>query len=162
MKTEHQKETAFLRRLILYDASPERHHLEEKLTRIQNDERSLYRAMMLLAWPAMMAVAGLTYEIVFLHNFPQNPSQHMAILACALGLGSVICLVVFIGMARVYRRRLNHHREECRRLVMRVLESRLGKPVAGSHVRAVHESENIEDRNELDLSVPELKLHRPQ
>jgi hypothetical protein len=46
-----------------------------------------------------------------------------------VGLGSLISILGFIGLALVYRQKLNQRREECRQLVSRLLESRLGKPV---------------------------------
>jgi hypothetical protein len=51
-------------------------------------------------------------------------------LVCALGVASLICLLVFVGLGMAYRKKLDQRREECRLLVTRLLESRLGKPVA--------------------------------
>src|SRR5208282_4467402 len=48
---------------------------------------------------------------------------------CSFGLGSLISMLGFIGLGMVYRQKLNQQREECRELVTRLLETRLGKPV---------------------------------
>ncbi len=144
MLSEYQKETAFLRQLIRYDHSPQRHGLEEKLAQIQNDGHSLRRATRLLAWPAALTFAGLCYELLFLKGFPQNMSQPLALMVGALGLGSFICLLGFTGLRMVYRRRLNEHREQCRHLVIRFLSARLGQqtetnqdtPAVGLHPMA--------------------------
>jgi hypothetical protein len=81
-----------------------------------------------------LSMAGLCYSAIFLSAHPERTSQFAAQFAskvfCAVGLGSLICLVSFLGLGVAYRRELDQRREECRRLAMKVLESRLGKPSA--------------------------------
>ena len=141
MRNEHQRETAFLRQCILYDESPERGVLESKISQLQRDEGCVRRAGWLMTWLTGLAVAGLGYSAVFLEDFPQRMSVFGTRLivksCCALGFGSLICLLVFAVLGMVYRKKLDRRREECRRLVTRLLESRLGKPVTAprQHVR---------------------------
>src|SRR6185295_15580843 len=120
--SEHQKETAFLRQCILYDDSAERHRLEERITRVQSDERCLRRAMWLMALFAGLAVAGLGYGVVFVENVLYNTSQLVITIICAVGMGSLFCLLVFVGLGIAYRNNLDKRREECRQLVTRMLE----------------------------------------
>ena len=63
-------------------------------------------------------------------NFPYNLPQYVINIVCGLGMGSLISLLAFVGLGMVYRRKLDQQRDECRQLVARLLESRLGKPVA--------------------------------
>ncbi len=125
--SEHQRETAFLRHCILYDDSAERHRLDEKITRVQRDERCLRRAMWLMALLAGLAVAGLGYGVVFVENIFYNTSQLVITIICAVGVGSLFCLLVFVGLGIAYRSNLDQRREECRQLVTRLLASRLGQ-----------------------------------
>ena len=100
--SDHQRETAFLRQCIRYDDTEERHLLEERITEIQRDERCVRRAMWLMALLALLAMAGLGYAAVFMADHPQDMSQFIAPLTskvlCALGLGSLICLLAFVGL----------------------------------------------------------------
>ena len=132
--SDHQRETAFLRQVILYDDTAERHKLEESITQLQGNERCVRRAVWLMALLVALSMAGLCYSTVFLADLPQNMSQLVTPLIskvfCAFGLGSLICLVSFLGLAAAYRKHLDQRREECRRLAAKLLESRLGKPRA--------------------------------
>jgi hypothetical protein len=80
---------------------------------------------------AALAMAGLCYAVVFLEDYPLNLSQFTAqsILKalCALGVGSLICLVAFLGLGAIYRKELDQRREECRRLATKLIETRLSK-----------------------------------
>src|ERR1017187_5559189 len=126
MMSEHQRETAFLRQCILYDESARRQELEEGITQIQRDARCVRRAVWLMAVLMLLAMVGLGYAAVFLNNFPYNTSKHIINIICALGVGSLISLLAFVGLGMVYRKKLDQRREECRQLVTRLLESRLG------------------------------------
>jgi hypothetical protein len=127
--SDHEKHTAFLRQCILYDESTRRHELHERITRIQRDARCVRRAVWLMAILIALVVAGLSYEVILVDNFPNNLPQLIINLVCALGIGSLISLLTFMGLGMVYRSKLDQQREECRQLVSRLLESRLGKPV---------------------------------
>jgi hypothetical protein len=132
MPSEHERETAFLRRCIRYDKSPSCRDLDERIVQVQRDERCLRRAMTLVALTAALAVAGLMYGAVFLEDFPGRmqlfTSQFTIRSLLAVGIGSVISLVAFTGTSVVYRKNLNRRREECRTLVTKLLESHLGEP----------------------------------
>ena len=130
--TEHERETDFLRHCLLYEDTAEHQDLEEKITQVQRDERCVRRAVWLMVFLASLATAGLCYSAVFRVNYPQNMDQFITPfiirVLCALGLGSVICLLVFVVLGRIYRRRLDQSREEARRLARKLIASRLGNP----------------------------------
>lgn len=129
---DHQRETAFLRQCILYDDTEERHRLEERITQIQRDERIVRRAVWLMALLVALAMSGLGYAAIFMADYPLNVSQlntrFLIKALCALGGGSVICLFVFLGLGAAFRKELDQRRDDCRRLALKVLESRLGQP----------------------------------
>jgi len=130
--TEHERDTDFLRHCLLYDDTAERHDLEERITQVQRDERCVRRAVWLMALMASLATAGVCYSVVFRIDYPENMDQFitpfMTRVLCALGLGSVICLLVFLALGRIYRKRLDQRREEGRRLARKLIASRLGNP----------------------------------
>jgi hypothetical protein len=130
MMSEHEKHTEFLRHCLRYGESTEHQALEEKITQIQRDVRCVQRAAWLMAILTALTVAILGYPAILEENFPYNAPQFIVNLICALGLASPICLLVFMGLGMVYRRKLDQRREESRQLVTRLLASRLGKPVA--------------------------------
>jgi hypothetical protein len=130
--SEHQKQTAFLQQCLLYDDTVERQRLEENIVQLQRNERCLRRAVWVMAWLIALAMASLCYSAIFLTDHPQNMSQFftqfISKVFCALGLGSLICLVSFVGLGVIFRKELDQRREECRRRAAKLLESRLGKP----------------------------------
>ena len=141
--SDHEKHTEFLRQCILYDESARRQELHEGITQIQRDARCVRRAAWLMAMLIALVVAGLGYEVILVDNFPYNLPQLIINLVCALGIGSLISLLAFMGLGMVYRMKLDQQREECRQLVARLLESRLGKPVTTS-LRDIRDNRNGE------------------
>jgi hypothetical protein len=135
--SEHQKETTFLRHVILYADCDEHRRLEENIAQVQRDERCVQRVASVTALFPVLAIASIAYGGILQENFPYNGSGLVFKILCELGLASLICLVAFAGLLMVYRRRLNRLREECRQLVTRLLESHLGTPhiqtLPGSH-----------------------------
>jgi hypothetical protein len=129
----HQREAAFLRQAILYDDTAERHKLEQRITQIERDSRCVRRAVWLMALLTAVGIGGLCYCAVFLADFPDNMMQFSTRLVVkvfgALGLGSLISLLAFICLGIAYRQELKARREECRDLIAKLLESRLGKPL---------------------------------
>ena len=128
--SEHQRNTEFLTRLISYDETPGRRDLAETIARLQRDARCVRRAVWLMVLLASLAAAGLCYGAIFLVgsvNFSQFTSQFVIKAFSAMGLGSIICLATFGVIDIVYQIRLARHREQCRCLAMKLVESRLSK-----------------------------------
>jgi hypothetical protein len=122
--SEHEKDTAFLRRCILYDDSPEHHQLEQAINQAQRDERCVWRAVLLMALLTALAAAGL---YLLLGDSPQNIAEIITPFGvkvfCALGVASLICMLAFAGLGMVYREKLEHGQEECRQLAAKLFES---------------------------------------
>jgi hypothetical protein len=164
MSSEHERETAFLRRCIRYETDAKGRQLDERICQIQRDERCLRRATWLMALVAALAAAGLGYGAVFSDNFPFRMSQFESQLLIkgigTLVVGSLICLVAFAGIGLVYRRELNQRREDCRRLVTKLLESHLGEPLSIFRNDELKEKESVALRNRI-ASAP-AKLSEPR
>ncbi|HWV98985.1 MAG TPA: hypothetical protein VNZ64_04755 [Candidatus Acidoferrum sp.] len=134
MMGDYQKEAAFLRQCLHYDDTAERHKLVESITQLQGNERCVRRALWLMILLGALAVAGLGYSAVFLGDYPQelvgSMTQFITQLFCVLGLASMICMPVFLGLGAIYRKEMNQRLDECRQLAAKLLESRLGNPRA--------------------------------
>src|SRR5689334_7275976 len=128
--SEHERETAFLRRIITFDDTDERHKLERRMGEVQRDERCVKRIAWLMALLGGLGLAGLAYGTLFAERFSYGDSRVVWEILCILGLASVISLVVLACFLIGCRQKLNGLREECRRLVTKLLESRLSKPHA--------------------------------
>ena len=126
--SDHQRETEFLRRCIGYDDTEARHELEARITQAERDERCIRRAVWAVVVLTAVGVAGLGYAAVFIEDFPNGGNQRVVRIFGALGLGSLICLLGFLGYWGFCRKELNMRRDECRRLAAQLMESRLGKP----------------------------------
>jgi hypothetical protein len=135
--SEHRTETAFLRHIILYDASDECRKLEKRIAQVLLDTDCVQRAASVTALFPLLAVAGIAYGAILHDNFPFNGSEMVFTVLCVLGLASLICLVGFAGLLTLYFQKLHRLRKEARQVVIRLLESRLGKaqapPLPRSH-----------------------------
>jgi len=130
--SERQRDTEFLRWCIGYDDTAERHKLEARIAELQRNEICVRRASWLMAVFTALALAGLGYAAVFLADYPLRLSQFTTELIirilCALGGGSLVCMVSFVGIGAHYRSELDQQRDDCRKLATKLLESRLGPP----------------------------------
>ncbi len=120
----------FLKECIRYDESARRQELMEDIIRIQRDALCVRRAVWLMAILIALAVFGLGYGIILIKNFPYNVPQIIVNIFCVLVASWLVSILAFAGLGLVYRLKLNRRREECRRIVTQLLESRLNKPVA--------------------------------
>lgn len=154
---EHEKETAFLRQCVSYEEGPASRQLLERIAQIQRDDRCLQRAIWLMGMLAAVAVFCFGYLAVFSDDFPAHMSlfagQFAARVISALGIGSVISLLVFAGLRLKSRSELNTRRDECRQLVTNLLVRRLGKVGVASRNGHLKESEVNLPRENFDLPV---------
>lgn len=156
--SEHQTETAFLRHIIRYDDGDEGRKLEKSIAQVQQDVRCVQRVASVTALFPLLAIAGVTYGVILQEDFPSNLSDHVLRVLCVLGLASLICLVGFAVLLTVYLKRLHQLRKEARQLVIRLPESRLGKPemptLPRSH-RVFGDGEAFQDATEVS-GYPEI------
>lgn len=119
-------------RIISYDDSAERRTLAEEITRLQAHERCVKRATCLMLLLAGLATAGIFYAAVFMLH-PENLLQFLELplikVLSAVALSSIICMLAFQILASFYRVQLAKHRDQCRTLAMKLLETRLNPPM---------------------------------
>lgn len=102
----------------------------EEIVRIQRDARCVIRAVWLMAILAALAVFGFGYGVILVSNFPNNFPQSILNVFSVLAVSWLVCILTFAGLGMIYRLKLDRRREECRQIVTRLLESRLGKTVS--------------------------------
>jgi hypothetical protein len=127
---DHHKHTEFLKHCLRYGEGAGCQELEREIVRLQRDARCVQRAAWLMAVLIALALTGLAYATILLDHFPYNVPRLIWSLLCAVGVGSLISFLAFVGLGMVYRLKLDLRREKCRQLVAKLLESRLGNPSA--------------------------------
>jgi hypothetical protein len=135
--TEHRRQSEFLRGLLDYDRSAEKQALLDRLNVAERNERCLASACRSVALIGVVGLSGLGYAAVLLPGFFDRSSHFLVQFFSALGLGSLMCFVLFVGIWLWYRAAANRVREDCRQAVLRYLDSQLrpeechGSPVIG-------------------------------
>jgi hypothetical protein len=111
--TERERQCEFLKSL-LQEETDECKRLKNRLQQAEQNEHSICRALLLMIMVAVFAVVGLGYSAVLMPQFFDNATPLLVKLFCALGLGSVLCMVIFGACWLYYRKRSNEVNEECR------------------------------------------------
>ena len=114
-----------------------------------------------MALVAGLATAGLGYGALLVDDFPSRLSVFTSLfvikILCALGIGSLICLVAFAGVGLRYRRELNRRREECRGLVTKLLEFHLGESSPAVRNGNVKERQSGAPERRITAAPPETR-----
>ena len=93
-------------------------------------------------------------------NVTQLSTRFLIKALCALGASSLICLFGFLGLGVIFRKELGQRREDCRRLALKVLESRLGQPRDIPPPEAASEGGMILNGNEAAV-LPSERVKEP-
>jgi len=116
--SEHQRQTAFLKALILEEDTEEHRQLQEKIQQAERDERCICRAVRLVGVVSLLSLASLGYLAVLLPGFFDNSSHILIKFFAALSLGSAMCFVVFLGFWLWHRGLVNRALEDGRRCIL--------------------------------------------
>ena len=111
--TERERQCDFLKSLLIHETD-ECKRLQRRLEQAAQNEGSIRRALLLMIIIAVVAVVGLGYSAVLMPEFFDNATPLLVKLFCALGLGSVLCMIIFGYCWLHYRRRSNEVNEDCR------------------------------------------------
>ena len=136
-------QTSFLRRLLQYEGSPASKELSDRLATVERNERSLTCACRLVGLIAMLGFAGLGYGAVLLPQFFDNSTHLVIRLSGAIGLGSAICLVVFLVLWFSCRSTGHRLRAQCRIAVAKMLAERLPGFVDSSAAPVIQEGPQL-------------------
>jgi len=120
--SKRQKQTAFLKSLVLHGNMAGQVELQERIDKAERDELCAWRALWLVSLLAFFSICGICYSAVLIPEFFQS-SSHIAVkFFYGLGLASLVCAVAFLFFWLWCRGVLNRLHEECRRLIMAMLE----------------------------------------
>jgi len=123
--TERERQTEFLMRLLTLADSKTEVHLHARIEQAQHDEKCVRFAFTMVALIGGSALAGLGYCAVLHPEFFDSSVPTLVKIFCAVALGSLICMLVFLGCWIWYRNASNRLYEECRQLVLDALRTRL-------------------------------------
>ena len=126
MIKEHERQLVFLQTLILLAGPAEGQRLVERLQAAEREERSIRRAIYLMVLIAALSFSILCYVAVLLPEFFTRASSTALVFSGGC-VGSLISLAVFLFFWFWYRQTSHPLHEECRRFVVRGMETRLGK-----------------------------------
>lgn len=147
--SERQKQISFLKVLIRCEDSDKCRDLQERIKRAEQDEKCIRRMLLLVITVELLSLAGLGYSAVFHPNFFAATTPFLVRLFSALGLGSLVCLVAFLGYWIWHRSMLNDLNEECRRAVLATLDSQSHSQSPKSH-----------SSSSVNLQEPRLTVYR--
>ncbi|HZO84812.1 MAG TPA: hypothetical protein VFC26_06340 [Verrucomicrobiae bacterium] len=121
------KSNVFVSTFSNSDEAPDRQRLEQRLTEVQRNARSVWRAVRVMVFLTALAVVGLGHSTVLIPDWPQTMRQFLMFLPvkahCALGLASLSCALFFTGLGLFYRRELSGLRLECQRVANEIIPS---------------------------------------
>ena len=127
MIKEHARQMAFLQTLILLAEPAEGQRLIERLEKAAREERCIRHAIYWVILIAALSFSILCYAAVLLPEFFARASSTALVFSGGC-VGSLISLMVFLVFWFWYRQASHPLHEECRRFVVRVMETRLAKP----------------------------------
>jgi hypothetical protein len=133
--SEHQRHTAFLKRLVSFGDTQDCMELVERIQNAERDERSVRRKMSGLLLLVLLAGIGMGYMKLFVPDHLIYTWHVLVRVFSVLALGSVIGLFFFGACWCWCRKVLNGLRDEARRLVQPILEAKLGADGLGSHTQ---------------------------
>ncbi len=158
--TERQKATEFLKTLIRCEESAQGRYLEEKILKAEKEEKCVRCAIFMVGLVVLLSLSGLCYSAVFVPQISHYSSHFATKLFSALGLRSLICLLVFLGCWLWYRAMANRVFADCRRYLWAVFESRIKhsaevSPLApfGMGSLRVYETETPKSKDEAGVFV---------
>lgn len=111
--TERERQTQFLQSL-LKDGTGQAQRLKDRILQAQHDELCIRRALILMVLVGIFSIVGLGYSAVLLPQFFDNATPLLVKIFCALGLGSLICMLIFGACWLWYRKASNEVNEACR------------------------------------------------
>jgi hypothetical protein len=157
--SEHERDTAFLRRLLQFEPRPEHQRLEETIQHCEEKERCVRRAVVLMTQLIVIALMGLCYTGVLLQDIPPHIFDLACKVFCILGLGSFISLLTFLVLWGFYRHELNCRREECRNRIQQVLEQRFETPVHSGRELIASVFEEADSHSQKRIAQRQLLQH---
>lgn len=155
--SEYQRQADFLKKLVMYEDTPETRELCERLSQVERSERCTQCACRLVGLIALLGLSGLGYAAVLLPQFFDNSTHFIVRLCSALGLGSGLCLTVFLGLWYSYRRAANRLHAQCRLSISKMLAQKIPSAAIASPV--IRDQPAMEVATIRSASLPQFDDH---
>lgn len=130
--TAHKKNSGFPKALLLHLDREECRQVLARLGKAECEVNCTRHAVFLVVVLLMVSVVGLGYCAILLPEVFHNRTHLLMRNLSALGLGSLISLVLFLGYLRWHRTVVTRLHEECQRLVLALAQTQLKVPAAPS------------------------------
>ena len=129
--SQFSNQTAFLKTLLLYGDVEERRRLLERMTRVEREEHWSRRAVLVMALLSLACFYGLSYDSAELPQLADDGSILLADVVQGVGVACGLCLSLVIGCWIWHRGALNRIREDSRRFILGILESKARPATSG-------------------------------
>lgn len=156
--SEYQRQADFLKKLVMYEDTPETRALCERLSQVERSERCTQCACRLVGLIALLGLSGLGYAAVLLPQFFDNSTHFIVRLCSALGLGSGLCLTVFLGLWYSYRRAASRLHAQCRLSISKMLAQKIPSAAIASPV--IRDQPAMEVATIRSASLPQFDDHK--
>lgn len=120
---ERERQTEFLYKLLKNETGPSK-RLKDRIIEAERNEYCIRRALILMVLVGVFSVVGLGYSAVLLPEFFDNAMPLLVKVFCALGLGSLFCMLIFGACLLWYRKASNEISEACRHQIIEDLKRR--------------------------------------
>ena len=129
MTNREQRQNEILAQCVHDDSSGEIYRGEERIKHAEGVERSVRRAMWLMALLAAVATLALGYSVILLYELPAYHARLINHVFIVVGLAAIVSLLAFAAFWVLCRHRLSARREDERRVIMKMLADRGQGPV---------------------------------
>src|SRR5438309_3979497 len=94
--SKRQKQTAFLKSLVLHGNMAGQVELQERIDKAERDELCAWRALWLVSLLAFFSICGICYSAVLIPEFFQSSSHIVGNFFYGFGFASFVCGVAFL------------------------------------------------------------------
>jgi hypothetical protein len=134
---EREKHIHFLKKLAQYEQDGSLHNIEDKIHKAEKEEKCVRSAAFLVALIGLASALGIGYSTIVLEDVFRNSTNTFIKLFSILALGSLICLVGYLGYWNRRRTLTNQLYEDARSQLLSLSETRImARPIQHMDITA--------------------------